>query len=122
MICIARLCPTKEAKILYKITTGNTITKNRSKEHEYIYKCIFKDRNPKAESIIQMKGKSIMCKYGKSQYAIAEICDINNDYELEKVKVKWIDSVFNDEEICWSRVECDVDSKRNRCQTNKYGF
>ena len=43
MICIARLCPTNEVKILYKIITGNDITKNLSKEHENIYKCIFKD-------------------------------------------------------------------------------
>ena len=121
MICVARLCHTKEAKILYKIITGIDITKSRSKEQENIYKCIFKDRNTKAEGIIQMKGKQVMCKYGRSQWAMAEICDINKDYKLEKVKVKWINSVFNDEEICWSRVE-GVESKRKKRKPNKYGF
>ena len=68
-----------------------------------------------------MKGKLVMCKYGRSQYAMAEICDINNDYKLEKVRVKWINSVFNNEEICWSRVEC-IGSKRKTRKPNKYGF
>ena len=89
MINIAKLCPTKEAKIIYKLITKDDGTKKRCCEHTSIYNRIFENRiNIDAERIILLKGKSVMCKYGKTDCALAEIGDINKDFALKKVKIK----------------------------------
>ena len=63
-----------------------------------------------------------MCKYGKTDCALAEIGDINKDFALKTVKIKWKKSIFKKvEEICWSRVDC-VKTKRIKLPPKKYGF
>ena len=97
--------------------------KKKCTEHAQIHKSIFENRmNIDRECITLLKGKSIMCKYGRTDCAMATIGEINKNYELKRVMIKWERSIFKrGEEICWSRVDC-VAPKRIKHPPKLYGF
>ena len=75
-----------------------------------------------AERIILLKGKSVMCEYGRTHCAMATIGEINKSHELKRVMIKWEKSIFKkEEEICWSLVDC-VTTKRIKHPPKLYGF